>query len=278
MMASENIINVNEADFEYEVLKYSQNVPVIVDFWATWCRPCKILSPALERITNQSEGAFRLAKVDVDENPNLAVLYNVRSIPTVKAFSNGQVVGEFVGLQPEERIREFIMKIVPPSPASLALEKANALLELERWSEAEEIFRQLLELAPNQPGGLLGLSKVMLLQSKIDEALDILENFPASKQFNQAQLILPFAYALEDLVNEDLQDESDLDAAFISAIRLARRGKLAQALDGLLDILRQDKNYQGGRAHQVVLAILEIIGEENPLTRDYRSELASVLF
>jgi len=277
-MASENIINVNEADFEYEVLKYSQNVPVIVDFWATWCRPCKILSPALERITNQSEGAFRLAKVDVDENPNLAVLYNVRSIPTVKAFSNGQVVGEFVGLQPEERIREFIMKIVPPSPASLALEKANALLELERWSEAEEIFRQLLELAPNQPGGLLGLSKVMLLQSKIDEALDILENFPASKQFNQAQLILPFAYALEDLVNEDLQDESDLDAAFISAIRLARRGKLAQALDGLLDILRQDKNYQGGRAHQVVLAILEIIGEENPLTRDYRSELASVLF
>ncbi|HVP20880.1 MAG TPA: thioredoxin [Anaerolineaceae bacterium] len=277
-MAAENIINVSEADFEYEVLKYSQNVPVIVDFWATWCRPCKILSPALEHIANQAEGAFRLAKVDVDENPNLAVLYNVRSIPTVKAFSNGQVVGEFVGLQPEERIREFIMKIMPPSPASLALEKANALLELERWSEAEEIFRQLLEQSPNQPGSLLGLSKVMLLQSKIDDALDILENFPASKQFNQAQLILPFAYALEDLVNDDLPDESDLDAAFISAIRLARRGKLAQALDGLLDILRQDKNYQGGKARQVVLALLEIMGDENPLARDYRSELASVLF
>src|SRR5512136_491822 len=107
-MATENIINVSEADFEYEVLKFSQNVPVVVDFWADWCRPCKALSPMLEKIAHEAGGAFRLAKVDVDANPNLAILYNVRSIPMVKAFSNGQVVAEFIGLQPEDRVREFI--------------------------------------------------------------------------------------------------------------------------------------------------------------------------
>ncbi len=276
MMAAENIIDVNESDFEYEVLKFSQNVPVIVDFWATWCQPCKILSPALERIAHEAEGSFRLAKVDVDENPNLAILYNVRSIPSVKAFSNGQVVAEFVGLQPEERLREFILKITPPSPASLALEKADSLVDLGQWNEAEEIYRQLLEQNPSQPTSLLGLARALLMQHKLDEALDILDNFPTSKQFSQAQSILHYANALADLESDTLPDESDLDTAFRNAIRLAGRGRLPAALDGLLDILRQDKNYPFAR--QVVLGLLELMGESNPLTRDYRSELASVLF
>jgi putative thioredoxin len=277
-MAAENIINVNESDFDFEVLKYSQNVPVIVDFWATWCRPCKILSPSLEHIASQAEGAFRLAKVDVDENPNLAVLYNVRSIPTVKAFSNGQVVAEFVGVQPEERLREFIQKITPPSPATLALEKANSLFELGQYPEAEVIYRQILDQNPNQSDSLLGLSKVLLMQNQLDESLDILENFPASKQFNQAQILLPFASALEEQAEDGLPDESELEAAFANAIRLAGKGKLEPALDGLLDILRQDKQFSNGKARLIVLALLELMGEENPLTRDYRSELASVLF
>jgi putative thioredoxin len=277
-MAVENIINVSEADFEFEVLKYSQNVPVVVDFWADWCRPCKVLSPMLERLAQEADGAFRLAKVDADENPNLAVLYNVRSLPTVKAFSNTQVVTEFVGLQPEERLREFIARITPPSPATLALEKANALLSLQRWAEAESIFRQMLEQNPSQAAGLLGLAKSLLAQNRVQEALPILKDFPASRQFNHAQVLMPLANALDALAAHRLPDEDELDAAFANAIRLAGRGNTLAALDGLLDILRRDKMYRQGVARQVIVAIFELMGEDNPDTRQYRVELANILF
>jgi len=277
-MAVENIINVTETDFEYEVLKYSQNVPVVVDFWADWCRPCKQLSPMLEQIALEANGAFRLAKVDTDANPNLAILYNVRSLPTVKVFSNGQIVSEFVGLQPEERLREFITRITPPSPATLALEKGDSLLFMHQWAAAETVFRGILEQNPVQPAALLGLAKALLAQNKILDALKILRDFPASRQFNPAQLLLPLAEALEALASHQLPEEADLDIAFNSSIRLAGRGNIPAALDGLLDMLRQDKTYRQGKARQVVLGLLELLGDENPETREYRADLATILF
>ncbi len=277
-MATENIVNVNEADFEYEVLKFSQNVPVVVDFWADWCRPCKALSPTLEKIAHEAGGTFRLAKVDVDANPNLAILYNVRSIPLVKAFSNGQVVAEFTGLQPEDRVREFIEKIVPPSPQTLALEKADGLFSLHDWVEAEKIYRQILEQIPSQPASLLGLARVLLVQNRVTDALAILKDFPVSDQYHTAQRLLPLAEVLQALSRKRLPDENELDAAYQNAIRLASRGNLLASLDGLMDILRQDKTYQEGKAHQVVLSILELLGENDPDARQYRAELANVLF
>ena len=114
MTPSDFIVDVTESDFEYEVLSYSQNVPVVVEFWATWCQPCKTLGPMLERLTEEASGVFRLARVDVDSSPNLALRYSVRSVPTVKAISQGQVVGEFAGLQPEVRVRDFLEKLSPP--------------------------------------------------------------------------------------------------------------------------------------------------------------------
>ena len=105
MMASEYIINVTESDFEYEVLSYSMNIPVIVDFWATWCIPCKVLSPILEDLAKEAQGAFRLAKVNVDESPNLTKAYRVMTIPTIKAFKQGQVVSEFSGSLPINKVK-----------------------------------------------------------------------------------------------------------------------------------------------------------------------------
>jgi putative thioredoxin len=277
-MAVENIINVSETDFEYEVLKYSQNVPVIVDFWADWCRPCKTLSPMLEQMALEANGAFRLAKVDTDANPNLAILYNVRSLPTVKAFSNGQIVSEFVGLQPEERLREFLARVTPPSPATLALEKGDSLLNSHQWAAAESVYRQILEQNPIQTVALLGLSKTLLAQHKLPEALEILQDFPASRQFNAAKLILPLAEALDAQARHELPEEADLDYAFNNSLRLAGRGNIPAALDGLLDLLRQDKTYRQGRARQVVLGLLELMGDENQETREYRADLASILF
>jgi putative thioredoxin len=272
------IVNVSESDFEYEVLSYSQNIPVVVEFWATWCQPCKRLEPILEQVTEEGQGNFRLARVDVDSNPNLALRYGVRSVPTVKAISQGQVVAEFVGLLPEPRIREFLSKLAPPSEASLQLEKANSLLAAHGWNESEAIFRSLEEQSPNQPEVQLGLVKALLGQGKGGEALFVLNKFPASREYNSAQVLRPLAESLAKYDKNELPDETDLDATFKNSIRLARRGNFLAALDGLLEILRQDKRFRGDKARLVFLGILELLGLEDQDGRQYRSELAMVLF
>lgn len=278
MMASDNIVDVTEANFQYEVISYSENTPVVVDFWAEWCRPCKTLGPLLERLAHEAQGSFRLARVDVDANPNLALHYGVRSIPTVKAFSQGEVVGEFSGLQPEGRIREFLSRITPPSPLALALEKALSLLQDRQWAEAENLLRDLLDQTPQQPEAQLGLAMALLGQGYGTAALEILRNFPASREYARAQQLLPLAEALKNSEDGSLPGETDLDIAYAQAIRLAGRGNLPAALDGLLDILRQNKTYRQGAARQAIVALLELLGPNDPQSRAYRSELAAILF
>ena len=277
-MSAEYIIDVNESDFEYEVLAYSQNTPVVVDFWATWCRPCKTLSPLLVSFAYEAMGSFRLAKVDVDANPNLALQFGVRTVPTIKAFSGAQVVGEFVGNQPEERVRAFITNITPPSKDSLALEKSLSLLANHEWELAEERFQELVALYPDRPEILLGLAKSLLGQGNPFESLLILRNFPSSKEYSSAEKLLPYAESLGYFKQNNLPHDSDLDLAFTNCIRLASRNNIPAALDGLMDILRQNKKYRTGIAQKVILALFELIGEDHDLTRIYRKELASVLF
>jgi len=278
MTPSNFIVDVTETDFEYEVLSYSQNVPVVVEFWATWCQPCKTLGPMLERLTEEAEGVFRLARVDVDSSPNLALRYGVRSIPTVKAISQGQVVGDFTGLQPEARVRDFLSRLAPPSENALAKEKADSLLAEHCWPEAEELYRKLEEQTQNQPDVLLGLVKALLAQGKSGEALFILNYFPASREYNQAQLMRPLAESMIKYDKNELPDETELDAMFRNSTRLAMRGNQLAALDGLLEIIRQEKRYRGDKARQVFLGMLEILGAEDPDAKQYRSELTQLLF
>ncbi len=277
-MRSDFIVNVSEEDFEAEVINFSQNVPVVVDFWASWCVPCKVLSPILEKLANEANGTFRLAKVDVDENPKLALRFNVRNIPAVKAFNQGQVVSEFSGALPEPRLREFISRLAP-SPSDISLEKGLAMLKVHQWASAEEAFRTSLETAPEHPAGLLGLAKSLLGQGYGQEPAQILRNFPASHEFNTGEILRPLAEAMV-LYDQGLLGEKDdpLEAAYKNSIRLATRGNILAALDGLLDILRQNKRFHDGGARQVVLGLLELLGEQDPQTRAYRSELASILF
>ena len=277
-MTSEFIINVSELNFEYEVVSYSMNTPVVVDFWAEWCQPCKTLTPILEQIVLEAAGSIRMAKVNIDQNPNLALQYGVRSIPTVKAFVQGAVVSEFVGVQPPDRVRSFVEQLSPPSPIDLAVEKASNLLINGEWSTAEAILRDALSSKPNSPSGLLGLSKSLLAQGKSTEALQLLHDFPASREFSHAESLKPLAESLEAYRMDTLPSETVDDAAFRNALRLVGKGNIPAALDGLLGILRRDKHYAGGKAHQIVLSLLELLGEENTLTGEYRRELANVLF
>jgi putative thioredoxin len=276
-MTSEYIRTVTESDFEYEVIAYSNQIPVIVDFWAEWCRPCKTLTPVLEKLAEDSQGTFRLAKVNVDDNPNLALRYNVRSIPNVKAFRDGQVVSEFLGLQPEPRVKEFIRNLAP-SQIDLLLEKGQSQLEALNWLEAGNSFRQFLAKSPNHPAGLLGLLKSNLMQGAFSNAKQIIEEFPPSQEYAHLELLRPLLNALSAEKSNLGTNDDPLDATYHNGLRLTMRGYLPAAMDGMIEILRQNKHYRNDEPRKVLLALFEVLGDNHPLTQQYRRELAMVLF
>jgi putative thioredoxin len=282
MMASDFIVDVSEADFDFEVLAYSLQAPVLVDFWAEWCVPCRVLGPVLERIAQESNGDFRLARVNVDDNPNLATRYQVRSIPAVKAFKGGKMVAEFVGAQPEPKVRDFL-RVLVPTQGDLTLEKGFSLLQMQQPKSAEKAFREVLEQTPENTFARLGLAESLLYQGRATESQELLHNFPASREYSIAESVRPLAAALVRLEDEswtgwENENENPLEPAFRNSLHLFQRGNIPAALDGLLDILRQDKRFRDGEIRRVILGILELLGESNPLTRQYRKELASVLF
>lgn len=277
-MPSDYIISVTDASFEYDVIAYSQNTPVVVDFWADWCKPCRVLTPILERLAEQSQGEFRLAKVDVDANPNLSLRFSVRSIPTVIAFSQGRKVSDFTGLVPEQMIRDFIARILPPRPSDLLAQKGNSLLSTGELKEAREAFLQALDLDGSHAPSTLGLMKISLLQGEHELTRALFRDFPASPEYNAAEKLVPLMKAMEDLDHDALPLDTDLDAVFVNAIRLVTRGNTLAGIDGLLDVLRQEKHYRKDRARSILLALLELLDPEAELTRKYRAELASILF
>ncbi len=276
-MVSDHIVSVSEADFEYEVIAYSKNKPVVVDFWAVWCKPCQTLAPILEKLTLEAAGALRLAKVDVDESPNLALQYGVRSIPNVKAFRVGQVVAEFVGIQPEGRIRDFLNALAPDEH-ELVFEKATGLLDLGQYARAESAYRQFLSQSPAHPGALLGLLRSIVLQGRVEEANQLLRAFPASKEYPRAQALQLLTTALLWIADSPDFSDDPREAAYLNALRLVKRGNYEAAMDGFLDVIRQDKRFRQEEPRKIMLGIFELLGDDHPLTQSYRQELAQVLF
>jgi len=271
------IVHVDESDFEYEVLQYSTQVPVLVDFWAHWCVPCRVLGPKLEALAREGEGRFRLAKLNVDENEKLARRYKVRTLPAAKAFIDGQVVAEFSGVPSDERLRDFVHRLAP-APEDLMYDKGNSLMTLGDYEGAEDAYRQFLSSQPDHPGALLGLIRALLLQGEGREAMILLETFPASPEYNTAQLLKPVAKAFTEYRLDGVEDEQLLEAAFKNSIRLARRGNILAALDGFLDILRKDRHYRRGEVKEIFVGLLALLGESHPEASQYRKDLSSALF
>ncbi len=276
-MTSDFIINVDESDFEYEVLQYSMQAPVVVDFWAPWCVPCRVLGPKLEDLAREGEGRFRLAKLNVDENLKLAKRFKINNLPAVKAFIEGRVVGEFSGVPSDQGLSAFIHRLAP-TPEDLLLIKGNSLLEQGDYAAAEDAYHQFLSVDPQNPGALLGLSKTLLFQDMGSEALDLLTFFPASPEYNTAKLLVPVAKAYIEVPDKFVLGTQPLDAAFNNSVRLARKGNIFAALDGFLDILRADRRFRGEEVKEIYVGMLALLGEDNPETRQYRQDLTSALY
>jgi putative thioredoxin len=278
MRKSAYVRDVSEATFPSDVLAQSNTTPVVVDFWAPWCGPCRTLGPLLERLAEEAHGAFVLAKINVDENPALATRYGVQGIPAVKAFRDGRVVDEFTGAQPEGRVRDFL-KRVAPTQADQALAQANSLLAIRQWAAAEAALRQVLADQPTHPQAALGLVKALLAQGRGCEAETLLEEARFGDFAPAAEKLAPLARLLCAVETPDeALAETDQDSLYYQSARLLARGQLEAGMDGLLDLLRQDKRYRKGEPRLVLLALFELLGDEDSTTRAYRSELASVLF
>ncbi|MBE2224667.1 MAG: thioredoxin [Anaerolineae bacterium] len=278
-MSIDNIIEVNEDTFDQDVIDRSIDIPVVVDFWAPWCAPCRVLGPILEKLAKDPDLNFILAKVNVDENPALSMAFQVQSIPTVIAFLDGEAVDDFTGIKPESQIRKFIEELVP-SEIDIAITDANSLLAIRQYHEAEKAYREVLDLFPGHPTAMVNLGQTLIAQGKGCEAIGYLQDCIDSRQYTKAQTLLPLAEYLcqIDTAWDDDDDITPLEAQYRQAAYLLKRSNYAAGLDGLIDVLRQDKNYQKGRAKAVILALFELLGEGDDLTQTYRRELASVLF
>jgi putative thioredoxin len=196
----------------------------------------------------------------------------------VKAFRDGKVVAEFVGAQPEAKVREFIKKVAP-SEADRALQEAKSFLATRHWAQAEYVFRRVLDRQPGNGAAALGLVKALIAQGKGCEAAELLENFPAGDEIASAEKLNALARLLCAVEAPDAPlEDTDQAMLYYQSARLLRAGQLEAGMDGLLEVLRQNKTYRKGEPRLVMLGVFELLGEDDPLTREYRNELASVLF
>ena len=259
-----------------EVLAFSSKSPVVMDLWAPWSIPCRVQSPLLAKLAAEAQGTFRLARVNVEEQAKLAEKLKVKSVPTVKAFMDGRIVADYTGVLTEENMRIFIARILPEE-GSLMLEKGINLLLLGNYTEAEEALKDFLETHPQDPAGMLALTRAFLFQGNALQAEDLINRFPPSLYFKTAKTLAPLAkayLAFERTVPSGQPEE----AIFRNALKLARRGNIPAALDGLLDLLRKDKHSRHDEVRDVFLAYLTLLSEHNPLVRQYRSDLTNILF
>ncbi len=280
-------VDVNEKDFEQEVLERSYNVPVVLDFWAPWCGPCRAIGPVLEKLADEQQGKFVLAKVNVDENPALAQSFQVSSIPAVKAVKEGAVANEFVGALPEPAIRKFVEELLPSEADSLA-QRGLSLQEQGKDQGAESLYRAALSKEARQPKALLGLARLLTAKDENADALALLERLsPNAREYDEAQQLAAQVRVKQSGANageeaayrEKLEaNPNDLDARFELARILAASTRYDEALAEYLEILKKDRTFRDEGARKAMLEIFDVVGSRSDLSDRYRAELAKVLF
>lgn len=277
--ASQHVKDVTTSDFQQEVLLKSRDLPVLVDFWAEWCGPCKTLSPLLERLTDEADGAFELAKVDVDANQELSTQFMIQSIPTIVAIKNGREVDRFTGALPEASIRTFIEGILPTELDRMVDEARTALVAGDT-AGAEHMLRQVLEMQSDHQEAGTSLAALLIDRGDIDDGLIVLGKLAPDADVERLQAAARLRQSAGDDISEleaaALEDSADMDAQMNLAKALAARSEFEPALDKLLAVVAR-KGDGREEARQAMVDIFEVLGNEHPLTATYRRQLATTL-
>lgn len=286
-----NAIDVSVADFDDKVLAASRQVPVVVDFWAPWCQPCRILKPILEKLAGEFGGGFILAKVNSDENQELSMRYGVRGIPAVKAFVNGEMVDEFTGALPEGQVREFIERLIPSPAEPLRLQALEAYAAGD-LAGARKLMGQAIDMDPNNDTTYLDYIELSLAAGALDEAKEILDAVRERCRDTgrvaalDAQLRLAAGgggadtAALEALEARIAADGNDLDARLQLANALAVARDYRPALRQLLEIVRRDRKWNDEAGRKTMLTLFTLLGVQpqyDDLVREFRVALSRTL-
>lgn len=292
--AGDLIKESSEAAFAQDVIEVSQEVPVIVDFWAPWCEPCKQLGPLLEKVVTEANGAVKMVKIDIDQNQNLAQQLRIQSIPAVYAFYQGKPVDAFQGAQPESQIREFVTKLTQTagteekSPVDEALEQAEALIESGQFEQAGAVYSQVVQHAPDNITAKAGLARCCIETGNTAGAQELIDTLSDDERMDTAFTSVISTLDLAEKAAEagDLgplqvaveANPKDHEARYNLALALYAGGQAEAAIDALIEIIRQNRGWNDDAARLELLKLFEAIGPTDPLTMDGRKKLSSILF
>ena len=279
------------ATFEADVLDASMDVPVIVDFWAPWCGPCKQLGPALEKLVREARGAVRLVKINVDQNQDLAAHLRVKSIPAVFAFKGGRPVDGFVGALPESQLKAFIQRLgapAGPSPMEEAMAQAKAALDAGDHGAAANIYQQVLNHDRGNPVAAAGLLRALVAVSEVAEARSFYSSLPAPMKADAEIAAALTALELAEQAAEvgdvgELAarlaiDPKDHQARYDLALAHYAAGRTEAALDELLELFRRDRTWNDQAARKQLVKIFDALGPTHELTGSARRRLSSLMF
>lgn len=283
------------ASFGRDVIEASMAVPVIVDFWAPWCGPCKQLGPALEKAVREARGAVRLVKLDVDKNQALAGQLRIQSIPAVYAFFQGQPVDGFVGAQTEREVQAFVDRLVQqaggaagPSPLDQALEQAQAALANQQFAAASALFGQILQVEPEHEEAMAGMIRCHLASGDAAGAREMFDALTEELQEKPALASVAAALELAEMGGDAAAipalrarleaDPNDHEARFDLAMALHAAGDREGAVDTLLDLIRRNRAWNDEAARKQLVKFFDAWGPSDPLTADARRRLSTVLF
>lgn len=286
-----NIFDINQDDFIEKVIEKSKEIPVLVDFWAPWCGPCKQLTPILEKLINSKKGKILLAKINVESNQGIASQLNIQSIPTVYGFVDGQPIDAFQGLQPESKIEIMINKLIDATPGNeipKLLEEAETLFKDQMFEEAQKIYENLVTLDTGNDKVISGLLRCLVQLQKFDEAKEIMESLDES--IIETPDIKKITKLLDNIDNHQnpnsineietqlKQNPEDKDLRFELSVQLLKSNQIEKGFEELLYLFEQDPKWHDERVKKILLEYFDLLGFNDPNVMNARKKLSSLMF
>jgi putative thioredoxin len=270
-------MNYESNNFQKDVIEKSRQVPVLVDFWAEWCGPCKTLGPVLERLAEKHKDRWALVKIDTERHPQLAMQYGIRSIPNVKLFVDGEAVDEFVGALPENTIERWLEKALPGRQAE-EIKQAQQLLTAGRLPEAKQSLEKALAAEPGNPAAAVLLAQTLLYENP-QKAVQLVRHIEEdSEYFQTVETIRSFERMFQYLEKQNGLPEDPVKKQYLEATRHLRSANFSAALEDFIEVLQTDRYYDDDGSRKACIAIFKFLGEDHELTQKYRPVFSSALY